>query len=193
MVRNRNASLLYIDNPVGAGFSYTGSDAGYPRFVNESSDDLFIALQQFFTIWHEYVDRSGQELVLAPNRSCSHARKRVVCRDFYVFGESYGGKYIPALSHRILKAKRDPDTFGGPVEINLVGLGIGNGWMSPFDQVLHSCSTTPRSFPHGEEFFRASTPATSFTTVSSTERSTCTSWPWKKRFFRKYDLNKVWP
>lgn len=55
-------------------------------------------------------------------------------RDFYIFGESYGGKYVPALSHRIRQAKTDPDRFAGPIDINLVGLGIGNGWMSPLEQ-----------------------------------------------------------
>ena len=55
--RNRNASLLYVDNPVGTGFSYTSNASGYPNFVNQSSDDLFVALQQFFTIFHEYKDR----------------------------------------------------------------------------------------------------------------------------------------
>ena len=91
---NRNASVLYIDNPVGTGFSYTSSDHGYPNYVNESSDDLFIALQQFYTIWGEYVER-----------------------DLYLFGESYGGKYIPALCHRIHLSKKDHKRYGGPVDI----------------------------------------------------------------------------
>jgi len=55
--RNRNASLLYVDNPVGAGFSYTSNFNGYPNFVNQSSEDLYMALQQFFTIWSDYAQR----------------------------------------------------------------------------------------------------------------------------------------
>jgi vitellogenic carboxypeptidase-like protein len=54
---NRNASVLYIDNPVGTGFSYTESDKGYPNFVNQSSEDLFGALQQFFQLLPEYSER----------------------------------------------------------------------------------------------------------------------------------------
>jgi hypothetical protein len=33
----RNASVIYIDNPVGAGFSYTMDEQGYPKFVNQVS------------------------------------------------------------------------------------------------------------------------------------------------------------
>ncbi len=33
--RHRNASMLFVDNPVGAGFSFTGNSSGYPHFVNE--------------------------------------------------------------------------------------------------------------------------------------------------------------
>ena len=54
----------------------------------------------------------------------------ILFSDFYIFGESYGGKYVPALSHRIHLAKKHP-LYAGPVDINLVGLGIGNGWMVP--------------------------------------------------------------
>ena len=53
----RNASVLYIDNPVGTGFSYTMNDQGYPNFVNQSSEDLYIGLQQFFTIFHDFAER----------------------------------------------------------------------------------------------------------------------------------------
>lgn len=54
---NRNMSLLYIDNPVGAGFSFTEHIEGYPNFVNESTRDLYEALQQFFTLLPEYSKR----------------------------------------------------------------------------------------------------------------------------------------
>ncbi len=54
---NRNASVIYVDNPVGSGFSFTDSPHGYPSFVNQSSDELFLALQQFFQLLPEYQDR----------------------------------------------------------------------------------------------------------------------------------------
>ena len=54
---NRNASVIYVDNPVGTGFSYTSDNMGYPNYVNESSSDLFIALQQFFTLFEDYKEK----------------------------------------------------------------------------------------------------------------------------------------
>jgi vitellogenic carboxypeptidase-like protein len=57
IVFSRNASVIYIDNPVGTGFSYTMDDQGYPNYVNQSSEDLYIALQQFFTIFSDFAQR----------------------------------------------------------------------------------------------------------------------------------------
>ena len=41
---------------------------------------------------------------------------------------------MPALCHRIHKSKVNPAQYGGQVDINLVGIAIGNGWMSPIEQ-----------------------------------------------------------
>lgn len=62
-------NMLYIDNPVGTGFSFTKHDEGYVTNQSEVGRDLFEALQQFFTVFTEYADN-----------------------DFYVTGESYAGK-----------------------------------------------------------------------------------------------------
>ncbi|KAG0432408.1 hypothetical protein HPB47_020872 [Ixodes persulcatus] len=94
----RRYSMLYVDNPVGVGFSFTEEPQGYTRNDTDVARDLFEALEQFFTLFPEYVNN-----------------------DFYVTGESYAGKYIPAIAYVI-------DTAIQPrVKINLKGIAIGNG------------------------------------------------------------------
>ncbi|KAH8041188.1 hypothetical protein HPB51_013848 [Rhipicephalus microplus] len=95
-------SMLYIDNPVGAGFSFTQDDNGYARNEDDVGRDLHEALQQFFTLFDEYATN-----------------------DFYATGESYAGKYVPAIAHAI-------DTAVAPrVKINLRGVAIGAGMVDP--------------------------------------------------------------
>ncbi|KAG0422662.1 hypothetical protein HPB47_001552 [Ixodes persulcatus] len=62
----RRYSMLYVDNPVGVGFSFTQQDQGYAHNESDVGRDLFEALQQFFTLFPEYVGN-----------------------DFYATGESY--------------------------------------------------------------------------------------------------------
>ncbi|EEC04461.1 serine carboxypeptidase, putative [Ixodes scapularis] len=50
----RRFSMLYVDSPVGAGFSFTERDQGYARSQEDVARDLFEALQQFFTLFVEY-------------------------------------------------------------------------------------------------------------------------------------------
>lgn len=103
-------SIIYLDNPVGTGYSFTADDGGYS--VNQASVgvNVYTALVQFFTLFHEYQNN-----------------------DFYVTGESYAGKYVPAVSYSIHlnnpKAK---------VKINLKGLAIGNGLVDPINQLMYS-------------------------------------------------------
>ncbi|GFX54269.1 probable serine carboxypeptidase CPVL [Trichonephila clavipes] len=60
--------MIYVDSPVGTGFSFTTSKIGYCRNEDDVSTDLYNFLLQFFTMFPEYRDN-----------------------DFYIAGESYAG------------------------------------------------------------------------------------------------------
>lgn len=96
-----NYNVLFIDNPVGSGFSFAKD-----YFVTnemEIADHLYEALQQFFQLYPEL----GQN-------------------EFYITGESYAGKYIPAIAYKIYKSNPLSE-----FPINLRGLLIGNGYSDP--------------------------------------------------------------
>lgn len=103
-------SVLYVDNPVGVGYSFTADDAGYSEDQTAVGRNLYDALVQFFTLFPEYRDN-----------------------EFYVAGESYAGKYVPAVSHAIHLSNP-----GASVKINLKGLAIGNGLIDPASQMVYS-------------------------------------------------------
>ena len=48
---------------------------------------------------------------------------KLLPNEFYVFGESYGGHYVPAISKRIYDGNQNNEGL----KINLAGLGVGNG------------------------------------------------------------------
>lgn len=77
---NRNSSMIYIDNPVGTGYSYTGRDC-YANDQTQVGQNLLSALEQFFQVFPEISENP-----------------------LFLTGESYAGKYIPAAAYAILKA-----------------------------------------------------------------------------------------
>ncbi|XP_028128694.1 venom serine carboxypeptidase [Diabrotica virgifera virgifera] len=101
-------SVLYIDQPAGTGFSFT--DGGYAQNQTKVASDLYEALYQFFTLFYEFQDR-----------------------EFFIAGESYAGKYIPAIGYEI--HHRNP---AAKLKINLKGLAIGNGYTDPINQFRFS-------------------------------------------------------
>lgn len=103
-------SVIYLDNPVGTGYSFTSDDGGYSTNQASVGLNVYTALVQFFTLFHEYQNN-----------------------DFYVTGESYAGKYVPAVSYSI--HLNNPDA---KVKINLKGLAIGNGLVDPINQLMYS-------------------------------------------------------
>jgi vitellogenic carboxypeptidase-like protein len=103
---NSKYHLLYIDQPVGTGYSFTKSDDGYVRNEDEVARDLYIMLTQFFEIYHEYA-------------ACP----------FYVTGESYGGKYVPAIVYKI-----HVENPQAKLKINLKGMAVGDGLIDPYNE-----------------------------------------------------------
>ncbi len=95
--------IIYIDNPVGTGFSFTKLDKCFAKNQDNVATDLYVALLQFFVTF-------------------PHLRKN----DFYITGESYAGKYVPAITHKIhtLNPKAQQ-------KINLKGMAIGDGLCDP--------------------------------------------------------------
>ncbi|KAM9061114.1 lysosomal protective protein-like [Sarcophilus harrisii] len=91
---NLVANVLYLESPAGVGYSYSSSQ-NYKIDDQQVAADNYQALQSFFAKFPNFTSN-----------------------DFYVFGESYAGVYVPSLSAQIVK---------GPASINFKGFGVGNG------------------------------------------------------------------
>lgn len=100
-------SMLYIDNPVGTGYSFTNQEQGYSKTEDEVGVNLFNLIYQFFQLF-----------------------PTLLKNDFFVTGESYGGKYVPALAYTIHQMNKI-----SPARINLKGVAIGNGLCDPIHQL----------------------------------------------------------
>ncbi|KAK4875528.1 hypothetical protein RN001_011950 [Aquatica leii] len=99
-------SVIYIDSPVGSGYSFTDKE-GLAQNQTLIGQHLYSALLQFFQLFPELQKNA-----------------------FFVTGESYAGKYVPVLSYEIMK--QNPSA---KQKINLEGLAIGNGLCDPENQL----------------------------------------------------------
>jgi len=105
----RKHNVIYIDNPVGAGYSFSDK---LPTTNDDVTDNLYEFLQQWYKLFPEYQGNP-----------------------FYPFGESYAGKFVPAIARRIHEQNLSGNDV---VQINLAGVGIGDGWMSPFHNARYA-------------------------------------------------------
>ncbi|KAI9024105.1 Alpha/Beta hydrolase protein [Hyaloraphidium curvatum] len=97
------ANLLFVDQPVGVGYSYADPPA-YMHTEEEVATEFYNFLVNFMAAFPEYL------------RS-----------DLYFAGESFAGIYIPYIVNGILKKNE----AGAKVQFNLKGVAIGNGWIDP--------------------------------------------------------------
>ncbi|OAQ98363.1 hypothetical protein LLEC1_01172 [Akanthomyces lecanii] len=107
---NSFANMLYVDQPIGAGFSY--GNVNVADSTPHAAPAIWKMVQAFLAQFPEYESR-----------------------DFGLFTESYGGHYGPEFAYYFEQqnAAIDAGTITGE-KINLVALGINNGWIDPENQ-----------------------------------------------------------
>ena len=103
---NEYANMLYVDQPIGTGFSY-GRDPVDSTVT--AAPYVWAFMQAFFTKYPQYENR-----------------------DFGIFTESYGGHYGPEFADYF--NSQNSAVAAGKTrgqKINLIALSVGNGWFDP--------------------------------------------------------------
>lgn len=100
--------LLFVDNPVGTGYSFVEDEKLFVKTDVEAATDLTTLLIKLFN--------KDENLQKSP---------------LYIVAESYGGKFAVTLGLSALKAIEDKK-----LKLTLGGVALGDSWISPEDFVL---------------------------------------------------------
>lgn len=110
----KDYNVLFVDQPVGTGLSYADPDVPNPyvHSMDDVAQDFYDAL---YVLYH---DNNGcfQNLGLKPDAP------------LFIFGESYAGKYVPAIAEKIVQEK-----LKGGFLTGLKGIAIGDGFTHPYN------------------------------------------------------------
>lgn len=98
---NSFATILYVDQPAGTGFSYSET----PQEVKLDDNTIILELTAFLEAFYVKFPKYSK-------------------LPLFIMGYGYAGHFIPLFSTHILKNKQNLRT-------NLEGISIGNGWVDP--------------------------------------------------------------
>jgi hypothetical protein len=95
------ANVIFVDSPVGVGFSYSTVGSDYSNFT---ASQIALDAYQFLVNWSKsYPGYNNNEL--------------------YIIGESYGGHYLPNLVQQVVNQNKDPGAYQLK---NLKGFQVSN-------------------------------------------------------------------
>ncbi|KAL6263526.1 hypothetical protein P5V15_006315 [Pogonomyrmex californicus] len=104
----KNYNVLFIDNPVGTGFSYAETNSAFSTTNEQIAKDLVECMRGFYKELPEFED--------VPT---------------YITTESYGGKMGAEFALVWDQAQKS-----GSIKSNLKGVALGDAWISPIDSVI---------------------------------------------------------
>ncbi|XP_062143104.1 retinoid-inducible serine carboxypeptidase-like [Drosophila sulfurigaster albostrigata] len=104
----QHMNVLFIDNPVGTGFSYVESFGEFAKNDTQNALDMVTLMAHFL--------RSHPEFQRVP---------------LHIISESYGGKMSPEFALELYRAQQR-----GEVQCQLKSVVVGNPFTSPVDNVL---------------------------------------------------------
>ena len=102
---NSNASMIFLEQPVGVGYSYFDEDADSVTGSNAAAKDVYAFLDLFFSKF-----------------------PHLISKKFHISGESYAGHYLPAIANEIAIVHKEDAKF------KLSSVLIGNGITDPIKQ-----------------------------------------------------------
>jgi vitellogenic carboxypeptidase-like protein len=163
IIRNENSwnkkySMLFIDNPVGTGYSFVGNksekvtkpkyfDYPWPALKREDLANIPFKSMEPSSCQRPSLEQSPryEKGYVGNQAAVAHDLIEFLDRFYEIFpdqrqsklyltGESYAGKYVPALAYHILKVNKERR---GKVKagIPLSGIAVGNGLTDPISQV----------------------------------------------------------
>ncbi|EOA16514.1 hypothetical protein CARUB_v10004672mg [Capsella rubella] len=94
------SNIIYLDSPVGVGFSYSNNESDYETGDTKTAVDSHAFLLKWFELFPEFQSNP-----------------------FYISGESYAGVYVPTLASEVVKGNKN----GVKPALNLKGYLVGNG------------------------------------------------------------------
>ncbi|KAF3455146.1 hypothetical protein FNV43_RR05594 [Rhamnella rubrinervis] len=104
----KKADLLFVDNPVGTGYSFVEDKELFVKTDEDAATDLTTLLEEIFN--------RNESLQKSP---------------LFIVAESYGGKFAVTVGLSALKAIED-----GKLKLKLGGVALGDSWISPEDFVF---------------------------------------------------------
>nr|XP_040236218.2 retinoid-inducible serine carboxypeptidase-like [Anopheles coluzzii] len=109
----KDYNVLFVDSPVGSGFSYVEDRSLLARNTTTVVSDLVAFLKHFY-----------------------HTMSAITMADWegsvplYIASESYGGRIAVEFAYALAHAVQ-----GGTIRCNLRGLFLGSAWLSPVDSI----------------------------------------------------------